>query len=260
MIAGAAEGLGEAFAISLASRGMNLLLCDQQDSKLYALQEKLISQYNIEVETIILNLANPDSSSKLMEAMHRLDCGFLIYNAAYGPVIKFKDCSSDDIDTIINVNINTPTQLIRTWLLQRKEKPTGILLVSSFAGFRGTNYIIPYAASKAYLWNFTEGLHYEFRGSPFTFGVCCPGAVATPNYIKTKPNAFWLSPKPAKPSEVAEYTIHKFGKKVFIMPGRLNRISHFLMSRVLPRSWATGLHNFVMRRMYEPLRSGSNGE
>ncbi|MCA6074678.1 SDR family NAD(P)-dependent oxidoreductase [Fulvivirga sedimenti] len=251
MVAGSAEGLGAAFSRSLARRGLNLILVDQNESALESLKKDLCRVFNIRVETIITDLAKSDSPSLLRDVMEQHDCGLLIYNAAFGPVRLFKDLSEKDIDTTINVNLGTPTRLIQMWLEGRQDKKTGVILLSSLAGFRGTRLVVPYAATKAYLWNFTEGLHYEYQNKPYTFAVCCPGAIGTPNYLGTKPRPFWLAPIPSKPSDVAEYTLRKFGGQLFIMPGRMNRISHFFMSYILPRSWASGLHNYVMRKLYE---------
>jgi short-subunit dehydrogenase len=132
-----------------------------------------------------------------------------------------------------------------------KDESLGILLVSSLAGFRGTQYVVPYAATKAWTWNLAEGLYYEFKDTGFDISVCCPGSTDTPNLRSTNPRKQWLAPKPMPPDIVAEEALHKFGKKLFIFPGLSNKISHFILNRILPRKIASDIHNITMKKMYE---------
>ena len=250
MVVGAAEGLGRAFSEELARRGKNLVLVDINESKLQNLAGLISEKYAVEVSQYVQDLGEPDAADTLIAAWQKHKCRFMVYNAAYGPVKNFLDNTESELDTYIDVNIRTTQLFIYRILKSAGDTPVGIMFLSSLAGFRGTRQVIPYAGTKAFLWNFAEGCHYEFKDSPHVFGVCCPGATATPNYLATNPGKTLFRPTPESPEKVARYTMNKFGKRVFIIPGLSNRVMHFIFSRILHRNWASGLHNATMKKMY----------
>ncbi|MDZ7605865.1 MAG: SDR family NAD(P)-dependent oxidoreductase [Cyclobacteriaceae bacterium] len=127
----------------------------------------------------------------------------------------------------------------------------GILLVSSLAGFRGTQLVIPYAATKAFIWNLAEGLHYEFKDKGLDISVLCPGTVDTPGFRATEAKTTFFTPKPMSPLSVAEIAVAKFGRQLFIVPGLSNKFAHFLLQRVLPRKLSSKIHNDAMGGLYQ---------
>lgn len=249
-VAGAAEGLGKAFAESLAKRGFNLILIDHKADLLKLVKEYLDEAYQLEFKTLLLDLNDTASVKPIMDAVKIHTCRFLIYNAAYGPVKPFLSNSMDEIDRYLNVNIGTQIRLIHHFVDLYQHEHSGILLVSSLAGFTGTQYVIPYAATKAFIWNMAEGLHYEFKNSTIDFGVCCPGPTDTPNFRSTQPKNTPFTPKSRSPQLVTEEALNHFGRRLFIIPGTSNKIAHFLLNRVLPRRIASGLHNMVVKKIY----------
>ena len=58
LVAGASEGLGAAFSIALASKGMNLILIARRKDKLDALARQITSQYSVEVVTHRIDLSD----------------------------------------------------------------------------------------------------------------------------------------------------------------------------------------------------------
>ena len=147
--------------------------------------------------------------------------------------------------------MNTQIHLIHQFIKNVNDRAAGVLMVSSLAGWRGTQLVIPYAATKAFIWNMAEGLHYEFKNSNLDISVCCPGPTDTPGFQSTNPRLTFFSPKPRNPELVAKETLKKFGKKLFIIPGPSNKISHFILNRILPRKIASGIHNAAMKKIYE---------
>ena len=61
LITGASSGIGEAFARSLAQRGMNLVLVARSESKLQALSTELNQQYNIDAQIIVADLSQENT-------------------------------------------------------------------------------------------------------------------------------------------------------------------------------------------------------
>lgn len=58
LVAGASEGLGAAFAVALAQRGLNLVLVARRQDKLNALAQEIKANYPVEVEVQALDLAD----------------------------------------------------------------------------------------------------------------------------------------------------------------------------------------------------------
>lgn len=249
-VAGAGEGLGKAFSEGLANRGFSLILIDHKVDLLDSIKASLESSYQIEVISLHLDLIEKSSVALILEIIKKHQCRFLIYNAAYGPVKPFLSNTPDEIDRYLNVNIGTQLHLIHQFVNSFLAQSAGVLMVSSLAGFRGTQFVIPYAATKSFIWNMAEGLHYEFKNTKLDFSVCVPGATDTPNFRSTNPRKNSLAPKSQNPNVVAEEALNRFGKKLFIIPGTLNKMSHFVLNRLLPRRIASGIHNAIMKKMY----------
>lgn len=249
-VAGAAEGLGEAFSIGLARRGFNLILIDKDEDKLDEVNQQLQRNYKIKIRTLTLDLSDRKSLDVISNLLENKKCRFIVYNAAYGPVKPFLSNTSQELDLYLNVNMETPLHLAHRFAQLNQKNQAGLLFLSSLAGFRGTQFVVPYAATKAFTWNLAEGLHYEFKDTLMDFCVCCPGPVDTPNYRSTKPHNTFVTPKSMKPELVAEEALNKFGKKLFIIPGISNKIVHFILNSILPRKIASAIHNSAMKKMY----------
>ena len=249
-VVGAAEGLGAAFARGLAKRGFNLILNDIDALKLKNTTSEVVKTYNIEVAEFSGDIGKPDRVDELFQLIKSHNCRFFIYNAAYGPVKPFLSNSEAELDRYINLNITSTLHLVYRFIDQNQDFDSGIMLLSSLAGFRGTRFVIPYAATKAFLWNLAEGLHYEFKDQKLDVSVCCPGMTDTPNFQSTNPKFPKFAPKPMNSDRVAEEALNYFGKRLFIIPGFSNKFSHFVLSRLLPRKWASSFMNSTMYKMY----------
>jgi short-subunit dehydrogenase len=251
LVAGAAEGLGAAFSTILAEWGMNIIMIDNDEKKLKATARRLKEEYNVELEEICLDLSNIDNISVITEKMIKVDGRLLIYNAAYGPVKYFLDNSAEELDYYINLNSRMPLHLIYQFLKTIPDKqPAGILVMSSLAGLWGTQLVVPYGATKAFDYNLAEGLHYELQDSNIDVMACCAGATDTPNYRDTKPKKILFGPNIMAPHHVAKKALKKLGKKPLYIPGFMNQLTYFLLTRILPRSSSTWLMNRIMAKMY----------
>ena len=97
LVAGASEGLGEAFADRLAFRGMNLVLVARRQSQLLAVAERVSQAHHADVRPIVADLADPNLATLMTEATQGLEIGTLVYNAAHVPVGRFVDVDLDSL-------------------------------------------------------------------------------------------------------------------------------------------------------------------
>jgi uncharacterized protein len=255
IVAGAAEGLGAAFCEELASKGMNIILVDFNENGMESLAEKLEKTFNIKTRTLVLDLAESDAPERCMEAMKDLDCRLLVYNAAYSRVKPFLSADPDELDLYINVNTRTPLKLVHSFAhkLKADKKSGGILLMSSLAGLWGTRLVATYSGTKAFNLAFAEALHHELKAYHIDVSACCAGATATPGYLGTNPKYGFIRPFVMDPGRVASIVLKKLGKKTLIIPGFSNRMTYFMLTRIIPRSFSVALMNHTMARTYRNL-------
>jgi len=250
LVAGAAMGLGEAFSVALAERGINLLLVDIEHDEMDALAGRIQEKYNIRTRTLLLDLSLPDAPEKIMELITGHDCHLLIYVAAYSRVRPFLDNAQEELDRYVDVNMRTPLKVFHRFAGHLKANgPGGIVILSSLGSFWGTRLLIPYGATKAFDLILAEALYYELKEHDIDVMACVAGATATPAYLASNPRYGWPRPLVQEPQRVAEDSMRKLGKKAVYISGRSNRFTYFLM-KLLSRKGAAGIFNKTIIKMY----------
>jgi len=126
--------------------------------------------------------------------------------------------------------------------------------MSSLAGLWGTRLVATYSGTKAFNLLLAEALSFELKPYDIDITACIAGATATPGYLGTNPARGLCGPNVMKPAKVAVLAIENLGKKNVIIAGTGNRISYFLLTRILPRSTSAKMINRVMARTYRDLR------
>jgi len=253
LVAGAAAGLGNAFSRSLAARGMDLILVDQQKDQLDTLSRQLEASFGVQVKTLHLDLASGDSIGHLMGAIRETACRMLIYNAAFSRVQKFMLNDPALLDRYIHVNIRTPMQLIHAFCHLHsgaREKRKGILLMSSLAGSWGTQLLAPYGGCKAFNHILAESLYYELKEEGFDVLACISGAISTPGYLASLPKGKVKNMSVMHPETVVETGLRSLGHRPFVIPGSKNKLIYFFLTRVLPRRTSLRIMNRAVGDLY----------
>ena len=81
--------------------------------------------------------------------------------------------------------------------------------------------------------------------------VCVSGAVKTPNYVASQPEQTGgLGDMTIAPDHVVREALDELGKAPYVIPGRMNRISSFVMRHLLPRKLAVKFMGEILRKMY----------
>ena len=234
LVAGASEGLGAAFATALASRGLNLILVARRMDVLTALADEIKQAHSVKIKLISLDLAD----LKLVEeefASTEEDIGLLVYNAAYSPIGYFKDLAPDQLLQIADINVKAPLLLAKLLSQSMLEKKRGgIILMSSLSGLQGSPKIATYSATKAFNTTLAEALWREFKDYNVDVLACVAGAIRTPGYIasqKGKADA----PGTLDADVVANNVLDNLGKGPTVIPGFVNKLASFFLTRLLPR-------------------------
>jgi uncharacterized protein len=240
LVAGGSDGLGAAFAEALAQRGLNLVLIARQEDRLRALAARLAATFGVEVIARAADLADYEQVKSLIGGLG-VPIGLFVYNAAYAPIGPFETTSEERLALAAAVNVKAPLLLAK--LLSGpmiREKRGGIVLMSSLAGAQGSPNLAAYAATKSFNAILAEGLWKELKPHGVDVLACCAGAILTPGYRqaaeKSRPAPGALSAR-----VVAEKTLDALGRGPIVIPGLVNKIARFVLSRVLSRKAAIGM-------------------
>jgi uncharacterized protein len=252
LIAGASEGLGAAFAEALAFHGLNLVLVARRSALTQALADRLSREYAIQVRTLSLDLADSAAAGRIADETQDLEIGLLVYNAAYSAVGLFLEQPLSEHLLEVDTNVRTPLALVE--FFGKRMLPTGhgdIILMTSLSAFQGSAYISTYSATKAFNIILAEGLWEEWRRNGVDVLACVAGAIRTPNYLASSPQRTGrFSDATLQPETVAAEALAALGRQPTVIPGSLNRLSSFIMRRLLSRRATIRLMGSVLRGMY----------
>jgi short-subunit dehydrogenase len=182
VVTGASRGIGAEYARALAARNCDLLLVARDRSRLDALAADLARQYPVTVDSVVLDLAEPEASHRLFAAARerRPAVDLLVNNAGFGLSGEFVNQPMARIQEMLRLHINTVVESIRLFLPGMIERRSGAIInVASTAGFMPIAYLTEYAATKAFLISFSQALAEEVRAAGVRVQACCPGSTAT---------------------------------------------------------------------------------
>ncbi len=168
VIAGGSEGVGSAFADSLAQAGINVVLIARKSGPLEETANK-VRAHGVQVRTLSLDLLLPDAVAQIRQVTDDLEIGLLIFNAganSYGH--EFVTSELDKVQGVIDLNITRQLELAQHFGAKMKERGRGgIMLLGSLAGYMGSEQQSIYGAAKAFSRVFAEGLWLKLK----PFGV-----------------------------------------------------------------------------------------
>lgn len=222
VIAGASEGTGSAFARKLAREGVASVLIARRAAPLQALADEIRTDTGIDCATATIDLAAPDAAERVMAAAGGRDVGLFIFNAGAdtnGALFLDRDIAA--WDDLVQRNVLITQRCCHHFgKAIRARGGGGLLLVNSGACYGGLPSIASYAASKAFVLTFAEGLWAELRGAGVDVLTLVLGQTDTPAYraLLAEKN-LPIPPNLASPDDVAEQglarlpygPIHNFG-------------------------------------------------
>ncbi len=184
LITGASAGLGEEFALQLASLGVTqVILTARRADRLEQLKSHLLTLHPyLKVDTLIADLATESAVTELINELDKRGSSpdILINNAGLGDLGTFETSEPARIESMLAVNIVALTRLTRWALPGMLAKKFGwICNVGSTAGLIPLPTFAVYAATKAYVNSFSEALRIELHGSGIYVTALCPGPVET---------------------------------------------------------------------------------
>ena len=182
MITGAARGIGQEYARSLAAAGARIVVCDVKDC---GATIELVKQTGGQVTAVTVDVADMASVTRMAQTalneFGRIDG--LVNNAAlYGGLRggRFDALSEEEWDAAMAVNVKGIWHCCKAVVpIMRRTGGGSIVNIASLAATYGTPFALHYTTSKAAVIGLTRGLARELGRDGIRVNAVAPSAVAT---------------------------------------------------------------------------------
>ncbi|HVV77688.1 MAG TPA: SDR family NAD(P)-dependent oxidoreductase [Mycobacteriales bacterium] len=198
LVTGASSGIGWEYAQELARRGTEVTVVARRTERLHELADGI---KNVRVNVITADLCTDEGVATVEQQLKDSPVELLVNNAgmANGGGGFVRKPPKEEADQV-RLNVLALVRLTHAAVGPMVEAGKGgILNVSSLAGDQPLRGFVTYAATKAFVSSFTEGLAGDLRGSGVHVTLLKPGYVYTemnPDGPDPKSLAgrFWLTP------------------------------------------------------------------
>lgn len=232
LVTGASSGIGLQYATALArDYKTDLLLVSNQQEEQITVAKDLAEKYGVKTIPLYMDLSKQDAAEELHQYCvdNNIEVDILINNAGvffFNPLI---DTAMRRFELMLMLHVVTMAKLCRLFGEDMCRRGKGYILnMSSMSAWMAYPGIQTYNATKAFIYNFSKSIWYEFRKYGVGVTVMTPGAVDTalfglaPKYRKLAVN-LTVSIPPEK--LVVKALKRMFKKKKWGMPGVINHLA-----------------------------------
>jgi uncharacterized protein len=223
LVAGGAQGIGEAYSRKLALLGLNVAVLDSSREALDTFVPALGAETGVETLALHIDL----SSSKLLEEVQKAvgdrEIGMLVYNAGLADVGPFYKADTGLEHELKKIAVNVSGPLLLSYHFAKamlRRRSGGIILMSSGAGLQGSPYYSHYAATRAYNIVLGESLWAEFKPCGVDVLSCAAGmtlSTAAEGFEHLDTSTFQT------PERLVEEAIAALGQQSLLIAGNAQR-------------------------------------
>jgi len=201
VVTGCTGGIGRAYVLALAAKGMDIVLVGRSMEKLRALEVELERKHGCRVLIIQADFTDVSVLPVIVQRLkeERVEVGVLVNNVGIlGPgMLPFLELDSTIVKDMITVNITAATYLCHQLLPSMIAKGKGAIInIASIGSYVPGPYLAEYVATKHYMHSFTESLALEMEGTGVVIQEMDPGAVNTAMTKEFDPDIKAWSPDP----------------------------------------------------------------
>jgi uncharacterized protein len=250
LITGASSGIGAAFAHALP-RSTALLLTGRDRDRLNRLAQEL-GLNGRPVRAIVADLANVEGRQAVIGAGEHAKVDLVINNAGIGRLGRVVENPPEREAAMVQVNVAAPVEITSALLpgmIKRAQETgtrAGLINVASIVAFGAMPYFATYAASKAFLLNYTEALAEEMDKEPIDILALCPGATQTQFFERACMQVPGQVPLHS-PEQVAQAALRALGHARIHVVGPTNYLTTAAM-RLLPRRFSSAIAEKALQR------------
>ena len=179
VVTGASSGMGQEFAIRLASEGANLVLASRH---LATETEKIVKDLGSKAITQSCDVTSAEDIQALADTVESEfgRCDILINNAGIYPFQSFAEMSFEDWRKIISVNLDALFLTCKAFVPLMQQHNWGrIINISSNVCWTVAPNVTHYTAAKMGVIGFTRALATEVAEAGITVNAVAPGLVRT---------------------------------------------------------------------------------
>ena len=182
LVTGASSGIGMAFSRELAAKGVNIVMVARREKLLQELAHGLETEFGVSTFVVPADLGQAGAASVLKDAVEKesVQISLLVNNAGSGKWGRFEDASVDTYEKMLQLNTAAMVALCREFFPDLAAmSPAAVINVSSQAALQPVPYMAVYAASKAFVLNFSQALWGEWREHGIEVQALIPGPTET---------------------------------------------------------------------------------
>lgn len=251
VITGATSGLGHALTRQHLERGDTVIATGRSEEKLQALRQEL--HHYEHLHTRQFNVTDNEAACQLAAWVQvRFGrCDLLYNNAGVATFAALSDMKLEELNETLETNINGVIYTTRAFLPMMMQQHGGhIVNIASLAGHVATSKAAVYAASKAAVIRFSEGLRHELSMHGIHVICAMPGPIDTPfldradrtGSYRSKVNSYLLTPEQTaslilqavdrkRPEVAMPMRLHYLSRLYALLPYRVKLLVAPLLNR-----------------------------
>lgn len=188
VVTGSTDGIGRAYALELAKRGVNIVLVSRNQKKLDDVVVEITSRHFVKTKTIAVDFSKgKEVFEVLKKELADIPVGILVNNVGrqYKYPMYLAEVEEEELWDIININIGATTMMTRIVLPEMAKRRKGAIVnISSGSELQPLPLMTVYAASKVFIKSFSQALRFEYRKRGITIQHL------SPMFVNTKMNDF----------------------------------------------------------------------
>ena len=231
VVTGASDGIGRAAAGALAADGFHVVLVARRAARLAEIARDLEASHRIETRVVTADLSLEAEVERIDSETRDLDIGLLFAAAGFGASGPFVEAPASGELEMIDVNCRALVQSAHGFAKRFVARGRGgLVLMSSLVAFQGVPRAATYAATKAFVQTFAEGLARELRPLGIDVLASAPGPVKSGFGARAR----MAITSGQTPETVARGTLAALGRRTTVRPGLLAKALEASLA-LLPR-------------------------